>query len=382
ATANIQKVVDHIYENMNVTNVSIEKMLEEIQRTEVIAKESSAVVTAIEDTVTGIKDSIESVRIISQKQLASSDEINEGARSFALAVEETNGMLHELLTIVQNQQSKNKEIIEYGNKLGRISEEFQETIVKLKKDTDIICGVDPFNSPEYISKVYAPMLAKACETIGCKSRIIVVKSYETLIEWIAKGNIDIGWFSPFAYVRAKAESNVVPLVTPRIRGTDSYQGYIIARKDGTVKRLSDLPGKSFGYVDKNSASGYLFANDLLVKKNIDPQSFSKTLFLGSHDKVIRAVLAGDVDAGATFNEAMDFAKQQGLPVDTLEIIADTGAIPREAIAAKSSMPAAMQEKLKKALIEFRKPEGFVSPIDGFTECKDSNYDIVRNVSVR
>jgi hypothetical protein len=43
------------------------------------------------------------------------------------------------------------------------------------------------------------------------------------------------------------------------------------------------------------------------------------------------------------------------------------------------MPAAMQEKLKKALIEFRKPEGFVSPIDGFTECKDSNYDIVRNI---
>jgi len=378
-TANIKKVVDHINENMNVTNTSIEKMLEEIQRTDVIAKESARVVTAIEETVNGIKESIANVRMISQKQLAASDEINAGARSFALAVEDTNGMLHELLTTVQNQQAKNKDIIEYGNKLARISEEFQATIVKLKKDTDIICGVDPFNSPEYIGKVYAPMLAKACEAVGLKSRVIVVKNYETLTEWIKSGNIDIGWFSPFAYVKAKAESSVVPLATPRIHGTDSYTGYIIARKDGQVRSLNDLPGKTFGYVDKNSASGYLFANDMLIKKGINPSSFAKTMFLGSHDKVIRAVLNGDVDAGATFNEAMDFARDQGLPVDKLEIIANTGAIPREAIAARSTMPAALQEKLKRALVEFKKPSGFQNPIDGFTECKDSNYDIVRNV---
>ncbi len=381
ATENIKKVVDAIYENMDVTNASIEKMLEEIQRTEGIAKESSTVVAAIEQTLNGIKTSVESVRIISQKQLASSDEINEGAHAFAAAVEETDGMLHELLAIVQNQQRKNEEIIKYGNRLGRISEEFQETIVKLKKGNEIIFGVNPFTSPENIKNMYAPVLTRVCEGIGCKARLIIVKNYETLSEWISKGNIDIGWFSPFAYVKAKEKTNLVPLATPIVNGKDSYMGYIITRKDSPIKRLGDLPGKTFGYVDKNSASGYLFANDIMAKNNVQAKSLSKTVFLGSHDKVIRAVLSGEVDAGATYSEALDFAVKQGLAADKLEIIAGTGPIPKDVIGANDTMPQAMREKIKKALIGFAKPDGFSSPVDGFTESRDSNYDIIRNIVV-
>ncbi|MGI6192027.1 MAG: phosphate/phosphite/phosphonate ABC transporter substrate-binding protein [Christensenellales bacterium] len=381
ATADIARVVDAIYQNMEVTNVSIEKMLSEIQRTEVVAQQSSAVVAAIDETVGNIKDSIENVRMISQKQLTACGEINEGARSFALAVEETNGMLHELLVTVQSQQAKNKDIIEYGKKLGRISEDFQETIVKLKKDDDIIFGVNPFTSPENIKNSYAPILARVCEAIGCKSRLIIVKDYETLSEWLSNGNIDIGWFSPFAYVRAKEKTNMVPLVTPIVNGKDSYMGYIVARKDSPVKNLADLRGKVFGYVDKNSASGYLFANDILKKNNVSPSSFSKAMFLGSHDKVVRAVLAGEVDAGATFSEALDYAKQQGLPMDQLSIIASCGPIPKDVIGSNERMNAALRDKLKKALIEFVKPADIVSGVDGFTEAEDSKYDIIRNLSV-
>lgn len=381
ATTNIKKVVDAIYENMDVTNVSIEKMLGEIQQTEAIAKESSTVVTAIGDALNNIKTSIESVRGISQQQLASSNEINEGSHAFAAAVEETNGMLHELLTIVQTQQGKNDEIIKYGNKLGQISEEFQETIVKLKKDHEIIFGVNPFTSPENIKNMYAPFVTKACEAIGCRARIAIAKDYETLGDWIGNGNIDIGWFSPFAYVKAKEKADIMPLAMSVVNGKPSYKGYIIARKDSPIKRLSDLAGKTFGYVDKNSASGYLIANDIMAKNNVQAKSFSKAVFLGSHDKVIQAVLSGDVDAGATYSIAFDQAVKQGLPMGKIEIIAESGLIPTELIASNNAMPDALREKLKKALISFTKPEGFVSPLDGFTESKDSNYDIIRNIVV-
>jgi len=381
ATADIARVVETIYQNMDVTNDSIQRMLSEIQRTEAVAGESSAVVTAIEQTVSSIKESIESVRAISEKQLAASGEINEGARAFALAVEDTNGMLHELMATVQSQQAKNRDIIEYGNRLSRISEEFQSTIVRLKRADDIVFGVNPFTSPENIKNIYAPILSRVCEAIGCKSRLIIVKDYETLSEWLGSGNIDIGWFSPFAYVRAKARTDVIPLATPIVNGKDSYMGYIVAKKDGSVHSLSDLPGRVFGYVDKNSASGYLFANDILAKNHVDPASFAKAVFMGSHDKVIRAVLSGEVDAGATYSEALDYAAQQGLPVDRLSIIASCGPIPKDVIGANAMMNPALRERLKKALIEFKKPADIVSPVDGFTESNDSNYDIIRNLSV-
>ncbi|QNO14261.1 phosphate/phosphite/phosphonate ABC transporter substrate-binding protein [Alkalicella caledoniensis] len=379
ATTNIKNVVDSINEDMNVTNSSIVKMVEEIQHTEVIAKESSVVVSTIEEIISSIKKSLETVRTISQKQLMSSNEIKEGSHSFAVAVEETHGMLYELLKTVETQQGKNDEIIEYSNKLGDISEEFQETIVKLKKDTEIIFGVNPFTSPENIKTMYAPILASVCKEVGCQARIIIVKNYETLNDWISKGKIDIGWFSPLAYVKAREKTNVVPLATPIVNGKASYIGYIIARKDSSIKSLNDLSGSTFGYVDKNSASGYLFANYIMSQERIYDSSFSRTVFLGSHDKVIQAVLSGEVDAGATYSEAIDFAVQQGLPVDKLEIIASTDPIPKDVIGSNENLPKELVDKLKEAFIDFTKPSDINSPVDGFTESKDNNYDIIRNI---
>lgn len=107
--------------------------------------------------------------------------------------------------------------------------------------------------------------------------------------------------------------------------------------------------------------------------------FNKVVFLGNHDSVINAVVQKEVDAGATFNEAFDNAKLNGVNVNELNIISKTEDIPKDSLAARHDMPVEFIEKLKKAFIEFDNYQGIDTVVEGFIESKDEHYDIIRKL---
>lgn len=376
----IKKVVKNINDGIIETNKSISTFETKIYETEQIAKESENVVNKIEEIINVVRTSMNELKQISQKQLLSSNEVSQGSQTFAVAIEDTNSMLTELLKIVNLQQVKNDEIIKYSEKLANVSEEFQGTMVNLKKEHEIIIGINPFTSPERIKNMYYPILDRVCSQIGYKARIIIVKNYDALSKWMKEDKLDIGWFSPFAYVQARHESGVIPLVTPIVNGDTFYRGYIITRKDKGVSNIKDLKGMKVGYVDQKSASGYLFARHLLKTNNFNPDTFfEKTYFLGGHDKVIKSVLAGEVDCGATYNEAYEHARGN-IFSDELHIVATTDPIPKDVIGARKNMSKEVQDLLKNSLIAFVKNHNFQSPVDGFAPSDDRSYDVIREIT--
>lgn len=143
---------------------------------------------------------------------------------------------------------------------------------------------------------------------------------------------------------------MIPLVTPKVNGKFSYVGYVITRNSSGIQSLQDLRGRHFGYVDAHSASGYVYARHILKSNGLDPDTlFGETSFMGSHDGVIKAVLNGELDAGATYNEAIEFCRASGLPVGELRILAQTDEIPKDAIACNPELPKDKMETLKRPL---------------------------------
>ena len=182
-----------------------------------------------------------------------------------------------------------------------------------------------------------------------KARVIIVTDYDALGRSLLQGTVDIGWFSPFAYVSAKEKGNVLPLVTPIVNKATSYTGYIIARKDKGYKTIDDLKGKRFGFVDSKSASGYVYPRALLAASGKDPKSFfDETLFVGSHDRVIEGVLNGSLDAGATYSEALERVGASGVNLNDFEIISSTDPIPKDAIAARPGFEQELADKINEA----------------------------------
>ena len=143
-----------------------------------------------------------------------------------------------------------------------------------------------------------------------------------------------------------------------------------------------MKGKSFAFVDKKSASGYVYPRAALLENGKDPEHFfSSTSFLGSHNKVIDAVISGEVQAGATYSEAFEAA---GAKADAnLDIIFMTDPIPKDVIAAAPAIPQDVVAMLTKSFEAVRPGNSEcaaameASHINGFVDTKDSDYDVVR-----
>jgi phosphate/phosphite/phosphonate ABC transporter binding protein len=202
------------------------------------------------------------------------------------------------------------------------------------------------------------------------------------------GAVDIGSFSPFAYVDAERGGKIRIIAQSVIDGSATYRGFIVARKDSGLKTLTDLKGKRFAFVDLKSASGYVYPRAMLVEKGINPDTFFKeTIFAGDHKKVIGDVLDKVVDAGATYDNALGIAKASGMASDDLAVIASTDPIPHDAIAVRIGLDEGLAKKIQTALVNLDKTEAgrriianSKKKLTGHIIAQDNTFDVVRRTA--
>src|SRR5437879_9112274 len=160
-------------------------------------------------------------------------------------------------------------------------------------------GFTPVLSEPEMRAEFEPLMGYLSDSIGRKVTLYIAKDYGDLRTQMENGSVDIGSFSPFAYVDAVRGGKIRIIAQSIIEGSATYRGIIVARKDSGIKSIADLKGKRFAFVDPKSASGYVYPRAMLIEKGIDPETyFKETMFAGNHDKVIAAVLDGRADAGA------------------------------------------------------------------------------------
>ncbi|KGN02605.1 chemotaxis protein [Clostridium novyi A str. 4570] len=380
AIGKIENIVQDISGKIENSNDAMDKCNDKLDKVEEVMTKSTKVIEKIKIVVESIEDSIEKLEKESEEGIRNVTEVEAAVEEVANAVEDTHKLAYDSMEEVGYVKEKNELMIKAFDELIDISETLQKVSSKFKMKNEIIFGVNPFTAPKNIKKMYVPILENVCKSMGYKARTIIVKNYDALSDNIKEDIIDVGWFSPFAYVNAHEKAGVIPIVTPKINGKDYYNGYIIARKDSAIKKLSDLKNKTFAYVDENSASGCIYAKHILKLNNLDPDRiFNKSYFLGSHDNVINAILNGEVDAGATYDEALENARKEGVPVEDLVILAKSDNIPKDAIAVNKKMPKELIDNLKEAFIKAKGFENLNTPIEGFIESVDEKYDVIRKI---
>ena len=198
------------------------------------------------------------------------------------------------------------------------------------------------------------------------------------VEELGRGQTQIAYLTPVAYIEARKKYGVIPLVAPTIQGRPYFSLVIGVKAGSGIGTPADLKGKRFAFGDEKALLQRASVESMGVKLT----DFSNFAYLKHYDNIAKAVLAGDFDGGILKDSVADDFKNKGIVV-----IGSTPPLPSYIFAVHPGMPVAVRNKLRDALLALKKttPDGsatleaFDSAYDGFAVVEDHAYDPVRKL---
>jgi len=239
---------------------------------------------------------------------------------------------------------------------------------------------------------YREHLSKA---LGIPVRLYESSDYNGVIQAISSGQVDFAQIAGggYANVDAQVGDKVAPLLTPRqAEGETGYYSALVVRADSPVRSLADMRGRTLGYVDYNSTSGYLYPRAALRKQSVEPDTFfGKSSFAGGQTQAVMALANGQFEGailqasggtpetGFTRGALRTMARQGLVDIDDFRIVWTAGPIPSEALIARTDRPQALIDLVRGAMaaLPYDEPELWpeIGQLDGsaFTAVDRRHY---------
>jgi ABC transporter, phosphonate, periplasmic substrate-binding protein len=123
---------------------------------------------------------------------------------------------------------------------------------------ELTFAVVPAENASGVSDRFTPFVDYLSKELGVPVKLRVANDYAAVIEGQRAGNIQIAYYGPASYSTAYLTGvKTEPFVTTRNNdGAIGYYSVIYVKADTPYKDIHDLKGKTIGFVDPNSTSGY------------------------------------------------------------------------------------------------------------------------------
>jgi len=231
----------------------------------------------------------------------------------------------------------------------------------------------PLENRETVTRQFSPLLTYLEKTQARPARFVFFDDYEDLLVAFSRNQVDLAYLGPLPYVRLRQRH---PQAEPLARfleadGGDLYRCALVAFRGDRV-RIADLRHRLIGLTQPLSTCGYLAVNGMLRAQAGFGLDQTRHRYLGSHEAVALASIAGEVAAGG-MKESLA-RKYAGLG---LEVLASTGPFPGFALVAnRATLGDAGVESLRRALLQAPREEyaRWGAPIrHGMAPAKDADY---------
>jgi phosphonate transport system substrate-binding protein len=220
-------------------------------------------------------------------------------------------------------------------------------------------------------------------------RVFRGSDYAAVVEAMRAGHSEIAYLGPASYGLARRVMG--ERIAPIFRyidneGMEGYYSAMIVKADSSIRQLADMRGKTLGFSDPNSTSGFQVPGWFLRRQGMDPATFfSRTGFTGSHEQGVMAVINGTFDAAvlAYSNERRNtFQRMVEKGMIPVRVIWTSPLIPNSPIVMRMDLPVALREEAVAAFAALpeRDPQAFrdmSSNARGIAPAKHEDYlDIV------
>lgn len=245
---------------------------------------------------------------------------------------------------------------------------------------ELTFGVYSSDKATVMYKMFIPIVRHLQETTEAKLEqpvdifIKIFRTYDEGINALVAGEVDFVRFGPASYILAKDKQPDISLLAMESKdGEKRFQGMIFVSQDSPIKGLKDLRNKRFAFGDHNSTIGRYLAQAEMLKAGIREDDLGECQYLGRHDKVVKAVLLKDYDAGSAKESTFNKYNQK----DELRVIHRFDNVTKPWIA-RAGLDPAIHAALKETLLSLTDQDILSEArISQFVEAEDQDYQIVR-----
>jgi phosphate/phosphite/phosphonate ABC transporter binding protein len=234
--------------------------------------------------------------------------------------------------------------------------------------------------------VYRCLAERISDRLGQPVELVVGTSFDQF----ERGEADLGVICglPYVWLADRHPSPVEPLAAPvlhgaRYGGRPIYYSDVIVRHDSPISRVEELEGRSWAYNEPASHSGHTVTLYSLVAMGAQPGFLGRVVEAGFHQRAIRLVAAGAVDAAAIDSQVLAIElRDHPRLADGLRLIGSFGPSTIQPVVASSGLPSRLKDQVRKLLVgltdePLARPVLDYGLIDHFTAIDDAAYDDIR-----
>jgi phosphonate transport system substrate-binding protein len=237
-----------------------------------------------------------------------------------------------------------------------------------------------------IVPVYRFLAERIGRQLGRPVELVVGRSFDQFER--AEADLGVICGLPYVWLAARQPAPVEPLAAPlligdRYGGRPVYYSDVIVRRESPITCLEELRGCSWAYNEPASHSGHTITLYSLIRMGARPGFFGRVVQAGFHQRAIRLVHTGAVDAAAIDSQVLAIElRDHPQLADHLRVIGSFGPSSIQPVVAASRLPGRLKDPVRELLVELgddptARPllaHGFV---DRFRPVDDGAYDDIR-----
>jgi phosphonate transport system substrate-binding protein len=236
--------------------------------------------------------------------------------------------------------------------------------------------------------VYRFLTDRIGERLDRRVELVVGRSFDQF----EAGEADLGVICglPYVWLTARRPPPLEPLAAPvlsgpRYGGRPVYYSDVIVRRDSPITCLEELEGRSWAYNEPASHSGHTVTLYSLVRMGARPGFLGKVVEAGFHQRALRLVAAGSVDATAIDSQVLAIElRDHPRLADRLRLVGAFGPSTIQPVVVASRLSARLKDQVRELLVGLGDDPTAQAALDygfirRFAPVDDAAYDDIRGM---
>jgi phosphonate transport system substrate-binding protein len=250
-------------------------------------------------------------------------------------------------------------------------------------DDPLIMGIFPrFHASETTTR-YAPLAAHLGERLGRKVSLLTSKDFQTFWQGVQEQRYDIVLYNQYHYIRSAKSYQVI--AHSKEFGRSTIAGTLYVRKDSGISNLAQLRGRTVLFGGGEDAMiGYIAPLYLIMQAGLKKSDFKSQFAVNPLNSVIGAYNKQADAAGSGDGVLEQPALKKAINTDELTVLAVTEPLLHLPWAVKRTVPAALRESIRSALVDLENGEAGrkvlkSAVLTGVGTAEDKDYDAHRRI---